>query len=136
MNSVLFKSTQGENFRLSSKFIFVGILNTIVGYGLFALLIDLNIFYLLSLTISHIAGTIHSYLWNRLFTFKSKSSIVKEITKFVTVYTFIYLTNFVLLYVAVDLLQLNTLIAQLFILGVVTVISFLSQRYWTFRRYY
>lgn len=128
--------TERENLRAFSKFIFVGILNTVVGYGLFALLIYLNVFYLLSLTISHIAATIHSYLWNRFFTFKSQNNITKEMPKFAAVYTLIYLANFVLLYVAVDLLQFNALIAQLFILGVVTIISFLGQRYWTFRRYY
>jgi len=117
-----------------SKFIFVGVLNTIVGYGLFVILIYLNVFYLMALTISHIFATTHSYVWNRFFTFKSKNSIFKEMPKFVMVYGFIYVINFLFLFVAVDLWKFNVFISQLCILTFVTIISFLSQRYWTFKK--
>ena len=60
------------------RFLFVGGLNTIVGYGIYAILIFLNINYLLSNTISTILGVLHSYLWNRFFTFKSKEKASKE----------------------------------------------------------
>jgi len=124
-----------KNWPEFKKFIIVGILNTLVGYGLFAILIYANIFYLLSLTISHVLATFHSYLWNRLFTFKSAGKISRELPKFAVVYSFIYVLNFFLLYLAVDLLKLNVLISQLFILGFVTIVSFLGQRYWTFKGY-
>lgn len=122
-----------KNWPEFKKFIIVGILNTIVGYGLFAILIYANIFYLLSLTISHVLATLHSYLWNRFFTFRSANRMWQELPKFAIVYSVIYVLNFLLLYVAVDLFKFNVLVSQLFILGVVTVISFLGQRYWTFR---
>ena len=51
------------------RFLFVGGLNTIVGYGTYALLIMMNLNYLLANTISTIVGVIHSYIWNRNFTF-------------------------------------------------------------------
>lgn len=122
-----------KHWKEFNKFVFVGILNTIVGYGLFAILIYLNVFYLLSLTVSHILGTLHSYLWNRFFTFKSANRVRQELPKFIVVYTLIYFLNFILLYIAVGLFRFNALISQLFILGLVTTISFVGQRYWTFR---
>ena len=125
--------TEARNLRAFSKFIFVGILNTLVGYGLFALLVYLNIFYLLSLSISHIVGTTHSYLWNRYFTFNSKNRFTQEFPKFITVYASIYVLNFALLYLAVDLFKFNVFISQLVILGLVTAISFIGQRYWAFK---
>lgn len=127
----IFDYKSGE---LIYKFIFVGILNTVFGYSLFALLIYLQIFYLLALTISHLLATFNSYLWNRFFTFKSKNRIQKELVKFLIIYTSIYILNFLLLYIWVDLFNINPLISQLFILVLVTTISFLGQRYLVFKR--
>ena len=73
------------------RFLFVGGLNTLVGYGIYALLVYIGVNYLLANTISTIIGIAHSYLWNRFFTFKSKNKAIKEITKFVSVYIVSYL---------------------------------------------
>ena len=73
------------------RFLLVGILNTLVGYGLYALFLSLHINYLIANTMSTILGIIHSYLWNRFFTFKSKEKASKEIVKFFFVYLISYL---------------------------------------------
>lgn len=129
-----FIKKETKNWREFSKFVFVGILNTGLGYLLFALFIYVGIFYLLSMTISHILTVIHSYFWNRSFTFKSKGSYQKELPKFFVVYTIVYFLNFILLYITVGLLKLNVYVSQVFILGFVVVTSFCGQRYWTFKK--
>jgi len=63
------------------RFLFVGGLNTLVGYGIYALLLFFQVNYLIANTISTIIGIGHSYLWNRFYTFKSKEKASKEILK-------------------------------------------------------
>lgn len=116
------------------KFILVGIANTALGYGLFALFLYINIFYLISLTISHIIATTNSYILNKYITFNSKGEIRKEAWKFFLVYGMIYIINFTFLFIAVRLLRFKPLIAQIFILIIVTAISFLGQKYFTFKK--
>ena len=128
--------TDLKNRKVFSKFILVGILNTVFGYLLFAILIYLGVFYLLSLTISHILAVIHSFLWNKYFTFKSKNEVKGEIIKFALVYTSIYLVNFLLLYIWTGILKVSPFISQFFILFVITTISFFGQRYWVFKKSY
>ena len=60
------------------RFLIVEGLNTLVGYGTYALLILKGINYLLANTIGTIIGVIHSYIWNKKFTFKSNNSIKKK----------------------------------------------------------
>ena len=123
-----------KNYDQFPKFIFVGVLNTGLGYFLFALFLKLGLFYLLSLTVSHILATIHSYIWNRYFTFKSKTKIISEIPKFFLIYAFVYAVNFLLLYIAVDVFKLKPLFAQIPILLIVITISFTGQKFFTFRK--
>ncbi len=122
-----------KNWPILSKFILVGVLNTVLGYTLFGLLIYFKFYYLLALTISHIVGTINSFLWNRFFTFKSQNKISQEILKFVISYSFIYLLNFFLLFLSVSILKLNVYYSQIVILIFVVITSFSLQRNWTFK---
>ena len=71
------------------RFILVGILNTMVGYGLFALFIFIGLHYSLAVLFSTILGV--------LFNFKSIGRLVfntdtnERIYHFIGVYTFLYL---------------------------------------------
>src|SRR3989338_5615760 len=125
--------TTTKNATLFSKFVLVGIINTARDYGLFALFLKLGNFYLGALTLSHIIATINSYIWNRKFTFRSKENIKGEFIRFVSVYALMFLVNFLLLYIAVDVLKFQPLAAQLAILAVIVAVSFIGQKYFTFR---
>lgn len=127
-------SIKREHYHQLSKFIFVGTINTALGYGLFSLFIYLNIFYLVSLTLSHIIASFNSFLWNRYFTFKSKNNIKSEVRPFLIIYGIIYVVNYSLLFIAVQLLHQNPIISQLFVLALVTIISFIGQRNLTFKK--
>ena len=115
------------------RFLFVGGLNTIVGYGVYALLVYLNVNYLLANTISTVIGVAHSYLWNRFFTFKSKQKAIKEITKFVSVYIISYLIGMCTLYLFKDKLNISAYIAGLINLIITTLISYFGHKYISFR---
>lgn len=114
------------------KFGFVGLLNTLVGYGCFYIFLLLHFNYLLALTLSHIIGVTHSFFWNKFWTFKSKTKNISELLKFITVYTLVYIINFLLLFILVQKLKWNPKIAQLLILFIITIISFVFHNFWTF----
>jgi putative flippase GtrA len=125
--------TYSQNKKTFIKFLLVGTLNTIVGYGLYTFLLYMNIYYLVALTASHIIATTHSYLWNKYFTFKSTNKAEKEMPRFILVYAFIYFLNLILLFIFVNILRVNPLVSQLTLLGVIALVSFSGQRLFTFR---
>ena len=116
------------------RFLFVGGLNTIVGYGVYALLLYLNVNYLIANTISTIIGIIHSYLWNRFFTFKSKNKALKEITKFVSVYIVSYLIGTCTLFIFKDKLNISPYIAGLINLVITTLVSYFGHKFYSFKK--
>lgn len=116
------------------RFLFVGGLNTLVGYGVYALLIYMGVNYLIANTISTIIGIAHSYLWNRFFTFKSKNKAIKEITKFVSVYIVSYLIGMCTLFIFKDKLNISAYIAGLINLVITTLISYFGHKYYSFKK--
>ena len=115
------------------RFLFVGGLNTLVGYGVYALLVYIGVNYLVANTISTIIGIAHSYLWNRYFTFKSKNKAVKEITKFVSVYAVSYLIGMLTLFIFKDKLNISAYLAGLINLVITTLISYFGHKYISFK---
>lgn len=119
-------------FHQFSKFTLVGILNTIVGYILFFIIVGfMN--YLLATVVSHFLAVAHSYLWNRYWVFKSKESILKEYVKFNSVYLLVLLENLIFMYIFVGCLTINPKIAALLCLPVTTLISYFGHRCWSFK---
>ena len=116
------------------RFLFVGGLNTIVGYGTYAILILLNVNYLLANTISTVVGVIHSYIWNRKFTFNSNKDVKAELFKFVIVYGISYLIGLFNIFILVSKFGINKYIAGLVNLIITTLISWFGHKYFSFRR--
>jgi putative flippase GtrA len=114
------------------RFCMIGILNTIVGYGVFFLLVN-YLYYLLALVFAHCTGVVHSFLWNKYWIFKSGEFRVSEFIKFNLIYAVVFLVNALALYVSVDIIHVNVRLAQLVLLPVITLVSFFGQKLWTFR---
>jgi len=114
------------------KFFCVGILNTIVGYGVFFILVN-YLYYLVALLIAHIIGVIHSFLWNKYWIFRIKRISLAEFIKFNIIYVVVFVVNAVALFVCVDIIYVDPKLAQLLLLPVITVISFFGQKLWTFK---
>lgn len=114
------------------KFCFVGVLNTIVGYGAFFILVNYY-YYLLALLIAHLIGVIHSFFWNKYWIFGTRSINLGEFLKFNVIYIIVFIVNAAALFISVDIVSLNPRLAQLILLPVITVISFFGQKLWTFR---
>jgi putative flippase GtrA len=119
----------------SIRFLLVGILNTVVGYSVYYIclvLLDFN--YVGSLTIAHIIGVVHSYIWNNKWTFKVTSIDIKSIYRFCSVYLISFLVNLIILSLLVQLGGVNKLISQAVALFITTLISYFGHKYWSFNK--
>lgn|SRR5574344_402256 len=115
------------------RFLFVGGLNTLIGYGTYALFIYLNMNYFLANLLSTVIGVFHSYLWNRFFTFKSHDRAINEILRFIMVYFISFIFSNLVLFVFVTKLNMNKYLVGLISLIFTTLISWFGHKYYSFR---
>ena len=115
------------------RFLFVGGLNTIFGYGIYALLVYTGLNIYVANVISTVLGIGHSYLWNRFYTFKSKDKALGEIFRFITVYLISFAISNVILFVFVTKLGVNKYLGGLFNLVCTTLISWFGHKYFSFK---
>ncbi len=114
------------------KFILVGIMNTIVGYGAFFIL-SYFFYYIIALIIAHIIGVTNSFLWNKYWTFRTQKNHLRELIKFNLVYLVVLMVNIAILSILVDYLKVDPRLGQLIVLPTVTIISYFGHKYWSFR---
>ncbi len=117
-----------------SKFLLVGILNTVVGYLIFFVLVGfMN--YMIATVAGHFLAVTHSYIWNRFWVFPSKNHPVTEFIKFNFVYLFVLLENLILMPIFVAGLGIDPRIAALLCIPITTLISFFGHRYLSFKKW-
>ncbi|QSF44669.1 GtrA family protein [Paenibacillus tianjinensis] len=115
------------------RFIIVGILNTIVGFGVYAIYLHfINNNYLQALITSHIIGVAHSYIWNNKWTFTMNKISFKSIVRFISVYAITFFVNLLLLSLFIDRIGTNKLIGQGLALFITTLVSYTGHKYWSF----
>jgi putative flippase GtrA len=116
------------------KFVVVGVTNTLGGYAFYAALLVLGMNYALALTLEYVAGIAYGFLLNKRWTFKAQAKSAQQASRFVALYGFIYVLNVTLLMIFVERLALSPYLAQIFILGFLTLLSFVVQKHWIFTK--
>ena len=113
------------------KFLLVGVLNTIVGYGLFAFFVYLGFHYTLAVLFSTILGV--------LFNFKSIGKLVFDshdnslIYRFILVYAVIYLLNITGLWIFKINGLANMYINGFLLLAPLAIVSFVLNKKYVFK---
>ena len=130
---IIQKVISNPTFPQFIKFSFVGVANTIVSYAIYFIMLQLGFFYVVAATAGTVAGTINSYILNKLFVFKSKKKSVGEIIKFIIVYAVQYLCNIAVIHVCVAYIGISAEFAGIPAIGVGVCISFLGHKFWSFR---
>lgn len=128
------KLLKNENIGQIIRFGFVGVLNTIVGYGTYYIGIKCGLHYILASTISQIIGTAHSYIWNKKFTFKSEKKSFSELVRFVSVYVVQYVVNVSITGLFINFAGLSAELAGFISMVICTAISFLGHKFWSFKK--
>jgi putative flippase GtrA len=121
------------------RFLIVGGINTVVGYGVFALFelfLGRYIGYLGSLYSSYALATMLAFYLHRRFTFRASTSgkVVVDFLRFQSVYVVSLLVNTAALLLLVVLFGLKPLVAQAIIVVITTAISYLGHKWFSFRR--
>ena len=117
------------------KFGMVGVLNTLVNWIIFFILNALGMYYILANIIAYILGTVNSYLWNTLWVFKYKDKASTETTiKFIILNLIGLGLNTGILYVLVDLCNLNKFIGLVITTGIVMIINYVVNKLWVFSK--
>ena len=123
-----------ETFVQAVKYGLVGVLNTLISlgvYSLFAYVFNFN--YLLANTISYVVGVINSFLWNKLWTFKSKQNGSMEMVWFVVIFLVSFgIQNGCLIFFK-EALKLSKFWAYVLSMPIYPLISFLGNKFITFR---
>ena len=126
------------------KFLIVGGINTLVGFGLFVG-VDLTlgrltdssagtvVGSLVTLVVSHILGVLFAFVMYKRFVFKVSGHVLRDLARFESVYLVSLGINAVVLPVLVQF-GLNRILAQALITIATTLISYVGHRFFSFRR--
>ncbi|MEG1874057.1 MAG: GtrA family protein [Angelakisella sp.] len=127
-----------ENFAellKAGRFAIVGVANTLLDMGVFALLAQLlgwNVY--LSQVVSYSVGTLNSYIWNRSWTFGSSQRFWSPaLVKFLLLSVAMLLLSTGLLWLFYDQLGLHKLVAKGASVIITMVVNFVINRLWVFR---
>lgn len=73
------------------RFLLIGVVNTLFGYGCFALLLYLGLHYSVALSLGTIIGVLFNFKTTGYFVFKSKDN--RPVLHFFAVYSIVFLVN-------------------------------------------
>jgi putative flippase GtrA len=116
-----------------AKFLAVGVLNTMFGYGIYAGLLMLNFPYLIALFMATFIGVIFNYFSFGRMVFKASGGWLM-FAKFILSYTVVYVINASLLHFLTAGNYLNAYIAQCICIFPSVTISWLLMNFWVYRK--
>ncbi|AKT90577.1 polysaccharide biosynthesis protein, GtrA family [Campylobacter ureolyticus RIGS 9880] len=114
------------------KYLLVGVLNTIIGFGIIFGLMFTGISPEISNLSGYSIGIVISYILNKIFTFQSKTKSKIEFIKFILAMLMAYILNFITLKICLSL-SINPYISQIFAGGIYTISGFLLSKFWVFK---
>lgn len=123
---------KAPNFIRSSvfcRYLVVGLLNTLFGYGVFALFIYLGLDYPVALLLATILGVLFNFKSIGILVFKSNNN--KLIFRFIAVYIIIYLLNLAGLKL-LSAVSINLYLAGAILLPVMAVVGFIINKRFVF----
>ena len=133
-----------NSIKTFAKFLVVGVINTLIGYGIIFLCLNiLNLSYGVSTSVGTVAGAINSFFMNRSFTFQNDKSIFKTVLPFILVTAICYVIAYTLAKQGVILVLENKNIfspkmidniATLVGMCIYTLLNFFGQRLFVFKK--
>jgi len=115
------------------KYISVGIVNTLFGYGVIFLCLYIGITAEISNFFGYVVGFFISYLLNKKYSFKSKARYYKDLPKFFIGMAIAYVSNFIVLILLYRLLEVNKYTSQICAGIVYTLVGYVLSKFWIFR---
>ena len=119
------------------KFGLVGMVNNIISYGVYILLVSINMHYVLANIIGFSASVFNAYYWNNKYVFKDTSGYRVWWKTFIKTYisyagTGIVFSN-ILLFIWIEFLHIPQIVAPIINVVVMVPINFLVNKYWAYK---
>ncbi len=114
------------------KFLVVGLLNTAFGYSIYALLVFIELPYLIALFLATVAGVIFNYFSIGRMVFKARGGWA-AFGKFIAAYAIVYLVNAALLSVATHFFHLDPYTGQIVCIPPNVMTGWLLMNYWVYK---
>lgn len=111
------------------KFIIVGLLNTLVGYGIYAILIFLGVHFTIASFLGTILGVLFNYFSTGLLVFERGRG---RLVQFVMVYIIIYLCNILGIQI-LNMVGFNLYYSGALLVPPSAAFSFILNKYWVFK---
>ncbi|MEJ5364639.1 MAG: GtrA family protein [Desulfosoma sp.] len=115
-----------------NRYVLVGLVNSVVGYGVIFGLLSLGANPYLSNASGYAVGITVSYILNKRFSFRSRKPDRTAFPLFVASLAVAYLANLAVLFALLRWGAVNPYLAQLLAGGVYTLVGFLGSRYIAF----
>ncbi len=118
------------------RFLIIGGWNTAFGYGCFALayrLLSPSVHYLVIQAVCVVVNITNSYLCYKFFVFFTRGNYLREYLRFYAVYAVPIGLGFVMLPLAIEVLKMNAYLAMALITILLTIISYLGHKHYSFR---
>ncbi len=116
------------------KYGIVGVSNTLLtAIVIWIMLKKLNTSDYVANITGYIVGLTNSFIWNRKWTFESKSNVSSTIIKFIVIFAISYLFQLGALYLLLHYTAIDSYLCQLMSIAAYTGSSFILNKYYTFK---
>lgn len=113
----------------------MGVLNTVIAYLAYALMIFFGFNYAFALITDYLVGAFTGLLLHKKYTFRVKERIGrKTIKKSIISNVLIFCINLTLLHVTIDMLNFDPYFSQMAALLIITISSFIFYNFFIFKR--
>jgi putative flippase GtrA len=117
-----------------SRFVAVGLFNTVLGYFvIFGCMYLVKISPEISNVAGYAVGLVASYILNRKYTFNSKQNQLNEIVRFLAVFFVAYASNFVVLIILIHGVGVHEGASQILAGLIYVIASFIMNKYYVFK---
>ena len=115
------------------KFLSAGVLNTVFGYAVYAILIFVHVPYLTALFMATVIGVVFNYFSFGRMVFHGYGGWF-VFGKFVIAYGLVYLINAVLLKVLIKYFLFSPYMGQMLCIPLSVLLSWLTMNYWVYKK--
>ena len=124
---------QPHNWVQLAKFCAVGATGYVINLGVYWLLINAGVHYLLAAACSFLVAVTNNYIWNRQWTFRGQRGHVgAQGARFLVVSLLALAANLVCLHLLIGL-GLGKFVSQAIAIVLVTPVNFIGNKLWSFR---
>lgn len=116
------------------KYLMVGMINTLVGFGIIFLLMYGGLLPEIANFIGYLCGFILSFILNKYFTFKSKNYVKSEFIRFALSMGIAYLINLLILVISYRYFGINEYISQIIAGIFYTLSGYILSKFYAFKK--